>query len=251
MAGLSRTRSRQRDSRRADQYRLVRLAAGTGVAPADRTGLVFVLGERRSALYAGATRRRGDGVVLPGVDRRAGVAPSRSGPVLRVERRRRSARDADHQQRPRLYIWRHRNPERARCPHRRGAVVAQRRVRGQGRHADLGLHVFAAGDRRRRHRRCVRRAGRLRPRDRQAALAQPVKRRELQLAASRDDRGRRAGRVPGWARRDERRAGRRQAALGVQVGGRRHRAAGRDRRRRHPDQRHEHDGRSSAPAAFM
>ena len=61
MAWLPRTRSRQRDSRRADQYRLVGVAAGADLAPADRTGLVVVLGERRSALHAGATRRRRDG----------------------------------------------------------------------------------------------------------------------------------------------------------------------------------------------
>ena len=44
VAGLSRTRSRQRHSRRANQHRLVGIAAGRDVAPADRTRLVVVCG---------------------------------------------------------------------------------------------------------------------------------------------------------------------------------------------------------------
>ena len=46
--------------------------------------------------------------------RRAGVEAPRRGPVLGVECRRRSARDADPRQRPRLHIRCDRNPERAR-----------------------------------------------------------------------------------------------------------------------------------------
>ena len=65
----------------------------------------------------------------------------------------------------------------------------------------------------------------------------PQQRRQLQLAASRDDRRRRAGPAAERSRRDQRRAGRRHAALGARVGRRRHRAAGADRGRRRPDQR--------------
>ena len=69
------------------------------------------------------------------------------------------------------------------------------------------------------------------------ALAWPGPRRELQLAAPIDDRRSRAGPAVERTRRDQRRAGRRQAALGAPLAGLPHRAAGPDRGRRRPDQR--------------
>ena len=52
--------------------------------------------------------------------RQAGVAASRRGTVLGIERRRRAARDADARQRPRLRAGRDRHPQRARRRQRRG-----------------------------------------------------------------------------------------------------------------------------------
>ncbi len=145
--------------------------------------------------------------------------------------------DADPQQRSRLHVRCDRNPERARRRQRRRRVVAQRGVRHRREGPGLGLRELAAGGRRRRHRRRRRHARRLRPRHRQAALVRPAPRRELQLAAARDDRRSRADPAAERSRRDQRRAGRRHAALGARVAGRRHRAAGPDRGRRRPDQR--------------
>ena len=56
VARLSRTRARRHRSRRADRDRLVRIAAGRAVAPADRTGLVILRGPRRPSLHPGAAR---------------------------------------------------------------------------------------------------------------------------------------------------------------------------------------------------
>ena len=174
----------------------------------------------------------------------------RRGPVLGVERRRRSARDADAQQRSRLHVRRDRHPERARRRDRRRRLVAQRRDRHRQEGPDLGLHQLAAGRRRRRRRRRLRHARRLRRRHRQAALVRPLGRRQLQLAASRDDRRRRPDPAAERTRRDQRRAGRRHGALGARVVTRRHRAAGPDRGRRRPGQRHRHARAGSARAAF-
>ena len=63
----------------------------------------------------------------------------------------------------------------------------------------------------------VRHARRLRPRHRRSALVRPGRRRQLQLATSGDDRRSRAGPAAERSRRDQRRAGRRQAALGAPV----------------------------------
>ena len=60
-------------------------------------------------------------------------------------------------------------------------------------------------------------ARRLRPRHRRAALVRPERRRRLQLATSVDDRRSPAGPAAERSRRDQRRAGRRQAALGARV----------------------------------
>ena len=76
------------------------------VAPADRTGLVVVRRQRQPRLHAGAARRRRGRLLLQGDHRRAGVAASRRDPVLGIERRRRSARHADAEQRSRLHIRR-------------------------------------------------------------------------------------------------------------------------------------------------
>ncbi len=158
-------------------------------------------------------------------------------PILRVERGRRSARDADAQQRSCLHLRCDRNRERARRRERRRRVVAQRGVRHQGGGPGLGLLELAPGGGRRRHRRRRRPARRLRPRHRQAALVRAGRRRELQLAATGDDRRSRAGPAVERSGRDQRRARRWQAALGARVAGLPHRAAGRDRGRRHPDHR--------------
>ena len=56
LAGLSRTRARRHHSRRADRNRLVDVAAGRALAPADRTWLVVLRRARRPGLHAGAAR---------------------------------------------------------------------------------------------------------------------------------------------------------------------------------------------------
>ena len=142
-----------------------------------------------------------------------------TGPVLRVEWRRRSARDADGQRGSRVHVRRDRNPERARCRQRRRRVVAQRGVRHGRGGPDLGLLELAAGGRRHRRRRRGRPARRVRRRHRQAALVRLGRRRELQLAASGDDRRRHAGPDVERRRRDQRRARRRQACSGSTRGG--------------------------------
>ena len=58
-------------------------------------------------------------------DRRAGLGASRRGPLLGIERRRRSARHADARPRPRLRVRRDRHPERAR---RRGPAPSSGRA---------------------------------------------------------------------------------------------------------------------------
>ncbi len=116
MAGLPRTRTRQHHPRRADQDRLVGLAARRDVAAGDRTWLVVLRRRRRLSLHAGAARRGRSRCLLQGLYGRAGLATPRSSPVLGVERWRRPARDAGDRQRSRLFVWRHRNPQRARRP---------------------------------------------------------------------------------------------------------------------------------------
>ena len=95
LARLSRTRSRRHRSRRTDRDRLVSVAAGRAVAPADRTGLVVVRGPRRPPLYPGAARRGRGRRLLQRDHRPAGLEAPRRGPVLGVEWRRRPARDAN------------------------------------------------------------------------------------------------------------------------------------------------------------
>ena len=73
LARLSRTRARRHRSRRADRDRLVGVAAGRAVAPADRTGLVVLRGPRRPPLHPGAARRRRGRRLLQRDHRRAGV----------------------------------------------------------------------------------------------------------------------------------------------------------------------------------
>ena len=82
VAGLSRTGTRQQRSWRAHRDRLVRVAAGPDVAPADRAGLVVLRGPRRPPLHPGATRRRRGRRLLRHDHGRAGVASPRRGPFL-------------------------------------------------------------------------------------------------------------------------------------------------------------------------
>ena len=156
VAWLSRTRARQASSRRADRDGLVAIAAGRDVAPANRTGLVVVRRRRGSSLHTGAAGRRRGRRLLRG-DQASRCGHIVIGPVLGVERRRRSARDADAQQRSRLHARRDRNPERARRRQRRRRVVAQRGVRHRREDSVLGHLGLAADRRRRRRRRRVRR----------------------------------------------------------------------------------------------
>ena len=171
------------------------------------------------SLHAGAARRRRDRRLLQGDHRRAGVAASRRDPVLGIERRRRSARDADAQQRSRLHASARTGILNV-LDAGSGAVVWSRNAAtdASAKIPMLGLLELAAGRRRRRHRRGGRQARGLRRRDRHAAL----------------DRRRRAASyssphlvtIDGVAqvllhertRRDQRRAGRRHGALGARVG---------------------------------
>src|SRR2546426_659880 len=89
------------------------VAAGRAVAPADRTGLVVLRGPRRPPLHPRAARSRRGRRLLQADHRRAGVGTPRPDPVLGVEWRPRSARDADPQPWPHVHIWRHRSSERA------------------------------------------------------------------------------------------------------------------------------------------
>ena len=220
VARLPRPATRRHRPRRAHQHRLVGVAAGRDVAPADRTGLVVVRGPRRSALHAGAARRRRDRRLLPGLHRRAGVAASRPGPILGIERRRRSARDADAQQRSRLRVRRDRNPERARrrapapwsgratprptqpraCP--TGASPARR-------WSIDDLVIVAAVGTLAAYDAC----------DRQAALARPASAvGSYSSPHSGDDRRRHADPAAERNGRSQRRAGERHAALGARSG---------------------------------
>ena len=114
VARVPRIGPRRHRSRREARDRLVRDAAGEDVASTDRPRLVLVRGPGRPAVHAGATRRRRDGRRLSRQHRRAGVAASRRGPVLGVQRRRRPARHTDAARRPCLHARRDRNPQRAR-----------------------------------------------------------------------------------------------------------------------------------------
>ncbi|MCK7504044.1 MAG: hypothetical protein MZV70_08025 [Desulfobacterales bacterium] len=109
------------------------------LAPADRAGLVVLRGPRRSRSTprsSAATTRSS-----PATSVTTGEPVWRhrdAGPVLGVERRRRSARDADARRRSRLHAGRDRHPERARRRRRRRRVVAQRRRRTPARASRSG-----------------------------------------------------------------------------------------------------------------
>ena len=130
-----------------------------GAGRSDRAGRP----SRSSGDLLYTQEQRGDDEIVACLQRhhrRAGVETSRRGAILGVERRRRPARDADPQRRSRLHARRDRNPERAR--RRNGAVVWSRNaatdtgIEAPG----LGLRELAAGGRRPRHRRRLRRARR-------------------------------------------------------------------------------------------
>ena len=174
--------------------------------------------------------------------------PPRPRPVLGVERGPGSARDADPRPRSRLHARRDRDPERARRRERRGRVVAQRGGGHEGRDPRLGLRRLAPGGRRRRDRGHLRPAGRIRRGHREATLARPGRRRRLQLAAPGDARRGRPGAAAPRSPLDQRRAGRRQPALGAPGGaGCQHPAAVADRGWRRPGRRRRRHGRDRHP----
>jgi hypothetical protein len=153
MARISRTQSRRRCSWRGDRDQLVYLAAGRVVAPPGWSGVVVFRSTRPPPLHAGTARRRRGRRLLQRVDRSGGVDTRRRGPLLRVECRRRSARDANAEQRSCVHAWGDGNPERARCRQRHSRVVAQDNRRQRVECSDLGVLELAAG-RRRSRRRC-------------------------------------------------------------------------------------------------
>ena len=238
--------ARRHRSRRADRDRLVQVAAGRAVAPADRTGLVVLRRRRRRPLHAGAARRRRGRRRLQGEHRRAGVAAPRRGALLGVEWRRRSARDADAQPRPRLHVRRDRHRQRAR--RRAPAPSSGRATRrptpawksraGASPSSPLvvdDLVVVAA-------------SGRLVAYD--AATGEP---RWFGPTGGGGYSSPHLATIDGVAAdpaaegkpHDQRRAGRRQPALGAHVGsGRRHRAAGSGGGRRRPDHHRRRHGRT-------
>jgi hypothetical protein len=91
---------------------------------AEWPGLVILCRQRQPHLYPGAARRRRDRFVLRLHYRRAGLETQRPGAVLGVECRARSARDADPQQRSRLYTGCDRHPEYTGRPRRLRPLVA-------------------------------------------------------------------------------------------------------------------------------
>ena len=151
----------------------------------------------------------------------------RRGPILGVECRRRSARDADPQQRPRLHARRDRNPERARRPQRRRRLVAQCR----GRH---GRGRSRAGASPARRWWSTTSSSWPPPAGSPPTTSPPAIRAGSARPAAGgyssphlvDDRRRRSDRAAERSRRDRRCTGRRHPALGAHWRRRQHRAAG-------------------------
>ena len=200
--------------------------------------MVVLRRRRRSPLHAGAAWRRRDGLLLQGQHGRAGVAASRSDPILGIEWRRRSARDADTQQGSRLHVWGDWKTERARRAHRRPRVVAQRGDRQQHEGPDVGLRELASDRGRPRGRRRLWQARRLRPLNRQPSLDPPDPRRKLQLTTSIEHRRRRSDPALECRRRDQRDTVERGGAVGIPLGGRRDDRAARRHGRRRPSGQH-------------
>ena len=152
--------SRRRESTPTGR-KLRRSSCGAGRSdragrPSPSTATFFYTQEQRGDEEVVASYRVSTGA--------AGVETPRCGAVLGIERRRRSARDADAQ-RGRVYTFG--ATGHPQCPRRRdwpSGVVAQRGRRQQHESPGLGLRVLTAGRRRCRHRRCRRQARRLRPR---------------------------------------------------------------------------------------
>ena len=170
MARLSRSKTRRRRSRRANQHRLGGIPARADLAPADRTGLVLfaVRGDgyiRRNSVATDEMWR------LPQEHRRTGMAASRCREVLGIERRRRPARHADGERRASLRVRRDRDSERARRRHPvRWSGRASRGTTPAGKVPDSGFASSPVGRRRRCRRRGVRHTRRVQPGHRQAAL---------------------------------------------------------------------------------
>ena len=195
--------------------------------------------QRRSALHAGAARRRRDRRLLPGDAPASRCGGTRRGPLLGIERRRRSARHADAQQRPRLHVRRDRNPERARCRaparvvwSRNAATDAQAKVPIWGFSSSPlvvdDVVIVAAGGHARRLRRRDRRRRAGSARQRAASYSSP----HLVTIDGVD-----AGPAPERHRRDSVAPADGTVLWEHEWPGGAHRAAGADRGRRHPDQR--------------
>ena len=146
------------------------------------------------------------------------------------------SRDADRQQRPRLHAGRDRPAERARCPHRRGGVVAQRGDGYRREDAGLGLRRIAAGRRRPGHRRDRRRAGRLRRGERRTPMDRSGRRRTATpRRSSLTIDGVSQVLLMSGTGADQRLAGGWQGVVAARVERLSDRAAVADARRRHPD----------------
>ena len=148
--------------------------------------------------------------------------------------------------RPAVCVGRHRTADGAGRADRPAVVGARRGRRARRDLLRMGFRRLAAGSRRVRDRCSNRHAGRLRCRDRRRAVVRAGRGRQLQLAASRDPRWGAAGAAAHLRRRHQRCTGRRQGAVDPRLGHLQpHRAAGADRRWRHPGRRRRLRGSSA------
>ena len=248
LARLSRTRSRRHRPRRAHQDRLVasppvqlwRRPIGPGWSSFAVDGDLLYTQEQRGDDEIVACYRVSH--------RRAGVEASRRGPVLGIERRRRSARDADPRN-GRVYTFGATGILNA-LDARTGAVVWSRNAA-----SDTAGRSRSGASRARRW--WLTTSSSLPPPGRwpvttsrpASRAGRSAARRELQLAALGDDRRSDAGPAAERIRRVSVAPAERHVAVGARVGNRRrdHRAASADPGRRRPGQLHRHDRRNRHP----